>query len=85
MPMNEMTRPNVVANLADLARTSWDAGHQHFVAAIDGPTGKPNIGRVSDWSAVLDAVTAVGWRLHTWDVVAESSGKPWAYPLFVRP
>ncbi|GAB2469356.1 hypothetical protein [Xylanimonas ulmi] len=68
------------------AEAAWDAGHDlHAPVLPYPPSGRAIPGGGGDVAAMAEAVLAVGWRLHTWTVVADGRGRMKAAPLFVRP
>jgi len=67
------------------AQSAWDSGTQYFTPLLNLPTTRHTMsGRISDWEPMLDAVTSVGWKLHTWAVCSDNRGNPQGMPLFVR-
>lgn len=72
--------------LGKLAKDAWDEGAVVFTPLLNAPTGVSGglSQRIKDWEVMIGAILAVGWRLHTWSVVADSKGHTQAMPLFTR-
>ena len=68
------------------AQKAWDSGDRYFTAVLNFPGGNPNLsGGIPHWPPMLEAIEAVGWKLHTWAMAVDHKGHPHAMPLFVRP
>jgi hypothetical protein len=75
-------KAGVVEN--DAAR-AFAAGAGVFTPRLNYPaTHSPASGGIADWSQMVDAIEAVGWRLEHWSVASDAKGRPEAYPLFRR-
>lgn len=70
-----------------LAQDAWDEGAPVFTPMLNAPSGVSGglSTRIKDWEMMVGAVLDVGWKLHTWAVVADPKGRTQALPLFVRP
>jgi hypothetical protein len=67
------------------AAKAWDAGNAYFTPLLNMPATRPGLsGAVEDWPLMLDAITEVGWKMHTWFVGSDEKGRPQAMPLFTR-
>lgn len=73
-------------SMAKAAQESWNDGAQFFTPMLNFPAFKAGFsGPVGDWPPMLESITSVGWRLHTWALASDEKGRPQAMPLFVRP
>lgn len=71
--------------LADEASDAIAAGRMTFAAMLNSPKTRPDMsGGIDDWSQMIDAVEASGWRLDQWTVGQDAKGRPQAYPVFRR-
>ncbi|WP_400996413.1 hypothetical protein [Agromyces sp. GXQ0307] len=64
------------------AQDAWDAGLNHFTPILQMEYKSATAASVPSWQESLDAIIAIGWELHTWEVVVHQ--RPLAMPLFVR-
>lgn len=72
-------------SLADDAAKATAAGRRTFAAVLNSPRTRPDMsGGIDDWSQMIDAVEAQGWRLEQWTVGQDGKGRPQAYPVFRR-
>jgi len=70
------------------AKDAWESGQGHYLPLINAFSRPVDSGipRARGAEIALDVVTAVGWRLHTWQWgEAGPFGTTTARPLFVRP
>lgn len=83
MGIIKTAKANLIVEAAAKAR---DAGRRVFVAQMRSPLTKTEAwsGGIDDWSQMVDAVEAQGWRLDRWAVTLDAKGRPAAYPLFRR-
>lgn len=68
------------------AAEAWAEGALFFAPLLNSAAGTgvgPDV-RVKAWDAVLADVVRIGWKLHTWTVVAGAGNRLQAVPLFVR-
>jgi len=71
--------------VAQDARKAWEAGRSVFTPILNVPATHPGMsGAVDDIALMVEAITGVGWRLHTWAVASDAKGRPQAMPLFMR-
>ena len=69
---------------ADAAKAR-DAGQTVFAVMLNSPATHPGLsGEIPDWSLMVTAIEAEGWRLEQWTASVDSKGRPQAYPLFRR-
>ena len=67
------------------AQEAWDQGGTFYQPVIAAFTlGQSKTPRAELAERALEAITAVGWQLHTWAVSIDSKGSASAHPLFVR-
>lgn len=67
------------------AQSAWDEGAAYFTPMLNVPAFKNSFsGRIKDWEPMLEAISSVGWHLHTWAVCTGANGGPQAMPLFDR-
>lgn len=58
------------------AAKAWTAGLSTFVYEMKRPPAR-NSGAIDEWPIQMDAITRVGWKLHSWNMqsnVGASSG-----------
>jgi hypothetical protein len=71
--------------LGQEARKAVEAGDALFTPFLNTPSSQPGMtGNIRDWSLMIQAVEAEGWRLDQWTVAADNKGRAQAYPLFRR-
>ena len=86
----------VASKVTPLAQKAWDSGRRYFTPALTLNSGLQanTLGAMDvEWGLQIEAIEAVGWRLHTWQTMvtknADASnhglGVIAAHPLFVRP
>lgn len=86
----------VAAKVTPVAQQAWDTGQRYFTPALTLNAGlQANAHGTIDveWARQLEAIEAVGWKLHTWqtavivnaDASNQNLGTVAAHPLFVRP
>lgn len=73
------------STLGTEAQKALDAGRAVFTPKLNTPVSQSSgSGNIADWSVMIEAVEAVGWRLADWCVALDGKGRPEAYPLFRR-
>jgi hypothetical protein len=71
--------------LAKEAARALDGGRRTFTPILNTPSSQTGMsGNIDDWSAMVDEVEAVGWRLEHWAIGQDNRGRPQAYPVFRR-
>jgi hypothetical protein len=67
------------------AGEAWSSGAEFFTPMLNFPAFKVGFsGPIGDWPPMLEAITSVGWKLHTWSLASDEKGRPQAMPLFTR-
>lgn len=67
------------------AKKAADNGQAVFATLMNSPSSHHGMsGEINDWSLMIQAIEAEGWRLSEWSVGADTKGRPQAYPLFRR-
>lgn len=67
------------------AQQAWDEGATIFSAVLNYPSmNTGNSSGVDAWSSELSAVSAIGWKLHSWSVAPDRRGNLVAFPVFQR-
>jgi hypothetical protein len=67
------------------AANAFGSGAKYYTPVLNVPMFSTGFsGNIKDWSPMLEAIEAAGWRLHTWALVSDKNDKPQAMPLFVR-
>lgn len=73
------------------AQHAWDSGHHFYAPELRLDNGDLLKVHPDAWlNARMEAITAVGWKLHTWATAPSWKPRdgptiPYARPLFVRP
>lgn len=71
--------------LAKAAVQALEQGRRTFTPMLNSPATQPGMtANIDDWSAMVDEVEAVGWRLEHWAIGQDNHGRPQAYPVFRR-
>lgn len=67
------------------ARKAWDEGGMFYQPVFPAHSfSQSETPRAESAEKVLEAITAAGWKLHTWAVMMSPQGLTSAHPLFVR-
>lgn len=78
-------KDNKADMLAKAAAKAREEGLPVFAALLNSPATHSGLsGEVRDWSLMVTAVEAEGWRLDSWTASVDTKGRPQAYPLFRR-
>lgn len=84
------------SKVTPVAQAAWDSGQRYFTPALTLNSGLQASAHGAidvEWARQIEAIEAVGWRLHTWqtaliknaDTANQNLGTVAAHPLFVRP
>lgn len=101
--METTTLSSVVAEIVEDSKDAWASGQRYYAIDIThflGDHGEKSVlpenavgwyvGRQVGWEAVLEAISEIGWVLHTWTPMNEDIGQynvtsRRGRALFVRP